>query len=395
VEPAEEATLGRRPRRAIAIIAASLTLIVVASLVYLHPKIEVPRNPLAVLPTPTQTPPFLPDRYTADFAFVTPTLGWSLISEIRQFWIFRTTDEARTWEQQLTGPVDFVNPFQFSERRRPIQFFDRMRGLVHVTPNTVFATADGGRTWTRLNLPKYSIESLTFSDSLNGWLLGSVQGQSPRDVTYHLESTADGGDTWTALPSPPLSKTFQGFILSGLQFRNSQEGWARATDPDQNAVYSTNDGGATWQPHLLPVTTQPVQGKPAYPVIGTVTLLPGGGVLASTRDAGFTSFDGGAKWRPIIPVPGTGNYRDFAFQDATHWWAMQFDSNLYKSSDAGQTWKRVSFQLDALVYTIGVTDAQHAWARLESQVPPRRGFGLALSSDGGVHWTYAKVPTPT
>ena len=87
MEPAEEATLRRRPRRAIAIIAASLTLIVVASLVYLHPKIDVPRNPLAALPTPTQTPPFLPDRYTADFAFVTPTLGWSLVSEIRQFWI--------------------------------------------------------------------------------------------------------------------------------------------------------------------------------------------------------------------------------------------------------------------------------------------------------------------
>jgi photosystem II stability/assembly factor-like uncharacterized protein len=72
---------------------------------------------------------------------------------------------------------------------------------------------------------------------------------------------------------------------------------------------------------------------------------------------------------------------------------MQYDSTLYKTSDAGQTWKRVSYQLDPLVYTIGVVDAQNAWARLDSQISTRRGYGLAVTRDGGVHWTYANVPT--
>jgi photosystem II stability/assembly factor-like uncharacterized protein len=73
---------------------------------------------------------------------------------------------------------------------------------------------------------------------------------------------------------------------------------------------------------------------------------------------------------------------------------MRYDSSLYKTSDAGRTWTLVSSQLDNLLYVVGVIDAQHAWARLESQSPLRRGNGLALTADGGVHWTYTNVPKP-
>jgi photosystem II stability/assembly factor-like uncharacterized protein len=394
VEPAEEAIPRRRPRRAIAIIAASLSVILIASVVYLHQKIELPRNPMAALPTPTPTPPLLPDRYVADFTFLTPTLGWSLVYEIgRQFWIFRTTDEGRTWEQQLTGSVDLVDRFQVYERRVPIQFFDRMRGHVHVAPNTAFATEDGGRTWSKMNLPRYAIESLSFSDPLNGWILGTTP--SIDNPVFHLEYTADGGNTWSALPAPPRSTKRFGLLFTGITFRSRIEGWARGTDDAQPSVFSSNDGGVTWREHVFSEMPTPNQGKPAYPGDRGVTLFPGGGVLTVVSGGAFVSFDQGETWRQVVAPGGTSSYPNLAFEDATHWWAMQFDGNLHKSSDAGRTWKRVSFQLDGFVYTIGVTDAQHAWARLESRVPPRRGFGLALSSDGGVHWTYAKVPTPT
>ena len=65
---------------------------------------------------------------------------------------------------------------------------------------------------------------------------------------------------------------------------------------------------------------------------------------------------------------------------------------VYVSNDAGKSWQRVSFQLDDLVYTLGVVDARNAWARLDSQIPTRRGYGLALTKDGGAHWTYAHAP---
>jgi len=79
-----------------------------------------------------------------------------------------------------------------------------------------------------------------------------------------------------------------------------------------------------------------------------------------------------------------------------HWWAMR-NGDLFKSSDAGISWVHVHLQLDAWDYVVGVIDARHAWARLDQAFPriaPLVGTGLALTSDGGVHWTYANVPTP-
>jgi photosystem II stability/assembly factor-like uncharacterized protein len=259
-----------------------------------------------------------------------------------------------------------------------------MRGLIYPGGRAIFRTSDGGRHWSKMSLP-YAVESLSFSDPLHGWLLGWVQDY-PKEPVYHLESTADGGETWTAMPSPPKAKTTYGLVLGGLKFRTPAEGWASGTDRDQPAVYSSKDGGASWQQHLLPVTSQPT------PAGGVVRLLPGRGVLALTPYSGFTSFDGGATWRQIYLPLGTSNYGNFAFEDATHWWSMQSDGNLYKTSDAGQRWQPVSYLLDNLVYEIGVVDARNAWARINSQDPKWRGYGLALTKDGGVHWTYAGAP---
>jgi photosystem II stability/assembly factor-like uncharacterized protein len=395
VEPIEEPALSRRARRAVALIAASLTVIVVASILYLHPKIEGPA-PKVAPPAPTPSPKLLGTQYWADFAFVTPTLGWSLVeSQVSpQYWIFRTTDGAKSWEQQLYGEnVDPSNNYRFYERRMSFQFFNRIQGFAFIRSHDVYRTSDGGRQWTKMNLPPYSLESLSFSDLLHGWILGWEEGSSPGYPIFHLEATADGGSTWTALPSPKVAKTTYGFVFGGVMFRSPREGWARGNDVDQPAVYSSNDGGVTWQQQLLPLplTSGPPTGKGTYPR-SDVRLIPGGGLLAMAHDAAFTSFDGAATWRQIAPPPGTSYYRNIAFQDATHWWVMQYDSSLFKTSDAGQTWKRVSFQLDTLIYEIGVVDARNAWARINSQDPKWRGYGLALTKDGGVHWTYASAP---
>jgi photosystem II stability/assembly factor-like uncharacterized protein len=81
-----------------------------------------------------------------------------------------------------------------------------------------------------------------------------------------------------------------------------------------------------------------------------------------------------------------------SFEDAMHWWGV-VGANLYKSSDAGQTWKPVPVQLengDNWRYGIQVLDSKHAWAQLWMG----QTTGLAKTSDGGLHWTRANVPEP-
>jgi photosystem II stability/assembly factor-like uncharacterized protein len=70
---------------------------------------------------------------------------------------------------------------------------------------------------------------------------------------------------------------------------------------------------------------------------------------------------------------------------------MRFGT-LWKSSDAGQSWKHVGQQIDEWDYRPHVVDAKHAWATLIGS--RASGTGLAMTSDAGLHWTYVKVPTP-
>jgi hypothetical protein len=172
----------------------------------------------------------------------------------------------------------------------------------------------------------------------------------------------------------------------------------------QSRVNSTIDGGVTWQAHDLPVI---VVGKGGFaegnaPLVETtVSLLPGAGVLAVVFDPNgtpiaFTSFDGGSTWRRLSPPPGNTTYSDFIYQDTFHWWAMRFGT-LFKSPDAGQTWKQVSLQLDDWDYVLQVIDAKHAWAQLVPTFPrstPTQGSGLSTTADGGLHWNPVNVPTP-
>jgi photosystem II stability/assembly factor-like uncharacterized protein len=78
------------------------------------------------------------------------------------------------------------------------------------------------------------------------------------------------------------------------------------------------------------------------------------------------------------------------YQDASHWWAVK-DTALFKSADAGQTWKQITNTLPSWQFVLHVLDAKHAWAELSVV----GGFGLGLTDDGGLHWRPANVPSVT
>lgn len=172
---------------------------------------------------------------------------------------------------------------------------------------------------------------------------------------------------------------------------------------DKPAVYSTSDGGLTWQAHVLPSSAlQPGQGGKPLQTGTSIMVVPGGGVLAMATDevgypVAYSSFDGGTTWRRLVPAPGETRYADLVFVDARNWWAMRFGT-LFKTSDAGQTWKQVAQMMDEWDYVPGVIDARHAWAQLRALPAPGnapQGTGLAMTADGGLHWTFVNVPQPS
>jgi photosystem II stability/assembly factor-like uncharacterized protein len=369
-----------RARRAVPIIAAAVLTILVAAAVYLRPALSVAAPQASS--NQAATPWTLDPAYQVAYDFVTPAAGWAVVARgdtnHLDYWIFATSDGTRHWKMQKAATTDAL------EASVDLRFFDLEHGYAVIGRQVDLATADGGMHWTRLRFPVANDLEVTFSDPKHGWFVG---GDAPFDAKggpFPFYSTSDGGSTWTRLPLPPGG---------GFAFRAATEGWAAVATEAGGTVFSTSNGGLTWIPHPLPQAGTPNENGLVEAT--DVRLLPGRGVMATTGQFAFTSQDGGADWRPVVAPPGA-RFSDMAFQDATHWWAMP-SGNLFKTSDGGQTWTHVSLQFDDWQYRVGVVDARHAWARLDQSTgsqDPLRGTALALTSDGGVHWSYANVPRP-
>jgi photosystem II stability/assembly factor-like uncharacterized protein len=185
-----------------------------------------------------------------------------------------------------------------------------------------------------------------------------------------------------------------------MVFRSPSEGWTWTLSRGDGHLYASLDAGNTWEARDLP---EPPGRQPGQTVMVTnVRLLPRTGVvayLAFTEGHGslfptfeFTSFDSGSSWKSVPQSPDQVFLGLESFEDAFRWWRI--DSGvLYKSSDAGQTWKRVSAYLEngqQWGYQAHVLDSNRAWA----QVSIGERTGLAMTIDGGLHWNRANVPQP-
>jgi photosystem II stability/assembly factor-like uncharacterized protein len=370
----------RRGRRAVPLIAGSLAAVLVASLIYLHPTFpSLPKGPVA---PPPPIPSTVPDGYWAIYDFITATTGWALLgtSPSTRFYVYRTTDGAKHWNMQLSADANSG----FGE----IKFFDSKRGVIWIgSPVTLYRTSDGGTHWDPVALPPYQVNLVTFSDPSHGWLLASEPDPA---LVRHFLATTDGGSTWTELAWPKGAAWANDGGAGHLQFRRPGEGWLAAVGASEPTVYSTVDGGASWEPHALPRPSGPYLAFESF-----VGLLPGVGVIAyidysvqggAINSLAYTSIDGGTTWRSVTP-PADVPVWNITFQDSSHWWAPFLRSfTLWKSSDAGQSWKSVSQYED--VWEFQIIDAKHAWAKLGQA-------GLAMTSDGGLHWTQVNAPRPS
>lgn len=343
-----------------------------------------------------------------------------------QFSVFGTVDGAKHWLKQFSGSQDVSSPV---DTHPVVKFFDKSNGFVVLPGSTdlLYRTTDGGAHWRSVVLPGSRGTVISFSDPNRGWLMLPA---SAAEHIVNLYSTSDHGGNWQRLPDPPADAcvsapvscgplafvsdsaqplpTFGGLgsaltPRAGLAFRGSSDGWIGSKSNPKPHVYSSGDGGRSWSRHDLPV---PATGL-APGAIASVHLLPGNGVVAFLNegygpDYPVTSFDGGASWRSVATPPtyGRGFTGLISFQDAFNWWDAD-GSTLFKSSDAGQSWSLATNVLAGLFFC-QFLDSKHVWGVFSAAVALptspgpliQPGQGLAVTTDGGVHWTQASVPDP-
>jgi len=333
--------------------------------------------------------------------------------------LLRSTDQGRTWRPVLGGTRS--RPFEVysvaADPRAPRTLY--VSGSALQGPG-LWVSRNAGGSWTKVRDSTFSQLQL---DSSAGALYANYYGHS-------VQRSLDGGVTWTTVLRAPDSEWSE---AARIKFRPGDP--ARAALAVGFTLYRSVNGGATWKLSNIHMGMGPyaVDLDPADP--NRLIASTDGGVLLSddagqtwhwaigsgwsmryleilvrtdaqtllTGGAGmFRSGDNGRSWQNVLPAWPTDS-------DATRWVqkieadpvhpsiiyalafvaeldglphgpfaGLGFPSFLWRSTDSGKTWKKVTQDLS----TFAVDPAT-------SRLYGVRGRQLLASDDGGKTWRQA------
>lgn len=163
-------------------------------------------------------------------------------------------DGGSTWEAQPLPSMTGVGSYL-----RPPRFFDAAHGLLAAdtdgSGSALFATTDGGLTWTRRDLPGQLLIAEDFVDPEHGWVIAGPAELARNDPSSNglplpLYQTNDGGLTWQRISNNLTIVTPSGRIQD-IYFVNRRSGFAIASESlpytsGPATLFATSDGGATW-----------------------------------------------------------------------------------------------------------------------------------------------------
>jgi photosystem II stability/assembly factor-like uncharacterized protein len=298
------------------------------------------------------------------------TSGWALvwsanpgvIADNAHILLARTTDGARTWSDVTPAAArPMLAPLNSYEALDPV---DGDRAYLAVSRATsdddpasttaVFATADGGRTWTESAVFTTSAQAarLSFADASHGWLLLGRTFTGPGQPVTWLYQTPDGGLHWSpaATVAPPGIYGIDSFCQPlNLTLLTATTGWVTISCRAKAEFLVTQDGGGSWAPQPLPLPAGAL-GTAGGPAFLTGPQFAGGtGFLTVAPPAPGTPYlldtrDGGQTWQLRALPSGAGQYPQVKFFTpadgvlVTAGPQEALGGIFYLTADGGQSW---------------------------------------------------------
>lgn len=201
-------------------------------------------------------------------------------------YLLKTSDGGESWAR-----VDVTRGEDVDIKLAGLNFADAEHGWVYGEQGVLYATADGGRTWSRQRVPtRHLLLGGAFADAQHGWLSGGG---------LTLLRTEDGGENWRAgtlyipLSDPPNAAVKSSeaapraaslpasLRLNAVFFSGSEAGWAVGAN---GVIYFTSNGGRSWQPQESGVKSDLYDVKFIDTLEGWA--VGGEGAILHTKDGG-------------------------------------------------------------------------------------------------------------
>ncbi len=386
-----------------------------------------------IAPTATPSPTMAPTSTEAidigNIHMVDESNGWAIGKLVggSSDMILSTQDGGQTWND-VTPPhaFDQIGPdnksaigYFLNTNQAWVFYYNSDTSLLGSNSALVWATTDGGQTWTasqpldlaNLQMAFFKPSDINFADNQHGWILVHVDAGMMHDYVV-LFATTDGSQTWKTVVDPTKTSLPQSFYKNGMTFINANTGWIAGDLAGlQPGVffYKTTDGGQTWENQTLPAPpsspdayTSQSNACSAFPpqFVDANTgymWVKCSDLSASTPKAtawAYKTTDGGSNWTPLPALPKA--IGSMFFYNNTNGWFLGATStdptqaayNISHSSDGGQTWQEMTTlnwngQMDFVSDQVG-------WVVATTGTGTNIEKALVKTSDGGKYWQQIK-----
>lgn len=223
--------------------------------------------------------------------------------------IIKSIDGGDTWSTiyPTSGTIDGIEK---------IEFIDELTGYA-VGYDLFIKTADGGVTWTDLIVAAdvWVYKSLTFHDANTGIVTALTNGGS-----YEVYTTNDGGLSWNPISSTANMPTF------AVAYADATTLYAVGAN---EVISKSIDSGDTW--------TEIQSGTPTFYNLEVFFTDANNGIVSGEDGTIHTTLDGGATWNTY----SNGYHNFYALTNDVYngiWYAAGTDQDVFFSEDNGLNW---------------------------------------------------------
>jgi len=253
--------------------------------------------------------------------------------------ILRTANGGVTWSN-ATGNLTGVDIYCIAGA-------DSLHGWTGSADGRIFATTNGGGTWTEQAYPGTQspfIDGIRFFDPQHGFALGDPGN----NLKYVLLATSDGGQTWSHLPGEPTAGSTEAGWNNSFAWSDPQHGWFGS---NVSRIYRTTNGGVSW--------TSSLSGAANSLAIAFGDSL--NGIAGHDDGTASVTSNGGATWH-VLNVGFAGGVFGAAYVPGTSYIWLATPTTPYRSTDGGTTWvSETAYPVRGSIDHISFADTLHGW----------------------------------